>query len=90
MTPASKLDMQKPSWQKKLEYGFKLKIMILNHCCSISCAPIFCRISNLQTMPINISPQALRGWLWPGILQSPCAAHPAHTHTCMAQHSGAA
>ena len=25
--------------------------------------------------------QALRGWLWPVMLQSPCATHPEHTHT---------
>ena len=29
----------------------------------------------------NVRPQALRGWLWPGILQSPCVAHPAYTYT---------
>ena len=39
-------------------------------------------------MPMNaylstesVQLQALQGWLWPGMLQSPCAAHPAQTHT---------
>ena len=34
--------------------------------------------------------QALWGWLWPGMLQSPCAVHSHKTHTCMVQYSGAA
>ena len=28
-----------------------------------------------------VRPEALQGWLWPGMVQSPCAVHPAHTHT---------